>query len=126
MLTQYTTHQPSEIAAVAGIPITIARSIISIPAQILQLRVNYDTQATALVNANTALLQAQLSQPVAIVNAKTALQNAQNALMAAELAEQTTSLNGRAAIASARAALLEAMAALEKAPPPPRPTSGGQ
>ena len=45
------------------------------PAEMLQLRVNHDTQANALINARTAELQAQLDQ----LKAKQALDQAQAA-----------------------------------------------
>jgi hypothetical protein len=62
MPTDFGQHQPSEVAAIAGLPIQIAKALISIPAEMLQLRVNYDSQATAMIDAKTAELKAQLDQ----------------------------------------------------------------
>jgi hypothetical protein len=108
MLTDYTVQRPSELAAVAGIPLRIANDIIQIPANLLQLRVNYDTQATALVNAQTALKQAQIQQATSLKSAQTALVNAQTALLQARINQPT-------AVANAQAALVQAQVALQKA-----------
>jgi hypothetical protein len=64
----------------ARIPVDIMKAIVSVPAQILSARINYDNQATAQINAQVELLKAQLE----------ALQ-AQRALDAAKV-NQTTGL----------------------------------
>jgi hypothetical protein len=115
-LTTYGVQLPSEIAAVAGIPLNIAQSLLSIPAQILQLRVNYDTQATALVNARTQLYQAQVNNSAAVVVAQTQLIQAQTALAQARIGEPT-------AILTAQTALFKAMQALQSAATPPATTT---
>lgn len=78
MPVDYSIEQPSEIASIASIPVQIAKALISVPAEMLQLRVNHDTQANALINARTAELQAQLDQ----LKAKQALDQAQAAAAA--------------------------------------------
>jgi hypothetical protein len=62
MPTDFGEHQPSELAAITGLPVQVAKALISIPAQMLQLRVNYDSQASALIDAKTTELKAQLDQ----------------------------------------------------------------
>jgi len=53
-------QRPSEILAALGIPINMAKAIISIPTDLIKLRVNYDNQAAALTNAKVDALKAQL------------------------------------------------------------------
>jgi hypothetical protein len=108
MLTDYNLQKPSEIAAVAGIPLRIANDIMQIPAQILQLKVNYNSAETALTNSQTTLLQAQIQRNATLANAKAAVVNAQTALMQATLGQPT-------AVANAQTALLQAQQALEQA-----------
>ena len=72
MLSDYSADEPSEVATVASIPVDVAKAIVSVPAEILQLRVNYDNQAAALINARASELQAQL----ALVEAQRALEAA--------------------------------------------------
>lgn len=62
MPVDYSVDQPSEIASIASIPVQIAKALISIPAEIIQLRVNHDTEANALIEAKTTELTAQLEQ----------------------------------------------------------------
>jgi len=115
MLTDFTNQRPSELAAVANIPVQVADALVSIPTQILQLRVSYDTAATAAVNGQAAIRAAEVAQKTAIVNAETGLKAAETQLMQAELAQPAASINGQAAIVNARAALDQAEQALEKA-----------
>ena len=70
--TSYNFEHPSELLAILGLPVTIAKAVFSVPAQIIQLRVAYDTQATALVNAQVEYLKTQL----AALQAKKALDSA--------------------------------------------------
>lgn len=74
--TDYAVTRPSEVAAVASLPIDIAKAILSAPAEILQLKVNYDSQANALIDARVKTLQTQLqalqAQQALDVAAKTA------------------------------------------------------
>jgi len=108
MLVDYTAQRPSEIAAAVGILPIIAKHIVEIPTSLIQARVNYDTQATALVNADTALKQAKIQQAASMAEALTAVTNAQSALLQAEV-------NGPAAVANARVALIKAQQALNAA-----------
>lgn len=62
MPTDFGMDRPSEIAAIAGIPVEIAKALVSIPAELIQLRVNHDSQANALTAAQTEALKAQLEQ----------------------------------------------------------------
>jgi hypothetical protein len=108
MLTDYSAQRPSEVNAVAGLPVRIINDIMTIPTQLVQARVNYDTQATALVNGNTAVKQAQIQQANTLTNAQAAVVNARTALMQAQIGQP-------AAIANAQAALIQAQQALQKA-----------
>jgi hypothetical protein len=135
MLTDYSIQRPSEIAAVANIPVRIAQDLIQIPTQLLQLRLNYDTQATAvvnaqtayqqallsrtsalatsqatIVNAQTALRQAQLNQPIAVVNEQTALVNAQTTLQQSRANQPLAGVNSQIALVNANTALQQAQA----------------
>lgn len=60
--TDYSIGQPSELSGIASLPLDIAKAIVSVPASIIKLRVDYDSQANALVDAQTASLKAQLEQ----------------------------------------------------------------
>jgi hypothetical protein len=108
LLTDYSVQRPSELAAVVGIPVTIANHIMQIPAQVIQARVNYDTQATALVNAQTTLKKAQIEQSASLASAMADVVNAQAALKEAEI-------NKPASVIKAETALVQAQEALQKA-----------
>lgn len=56
----YNVNRPSEVAAVAGLPVDIAKALISIPTQMLQLRVNYNSEDTALIEAQKNALDAEI------------------------------------------------------------------
>lgn len=60
MPTTYSSQRPSERLAFLSIPPGIEKAIISVPTQRLQLRVIYDTQSTAQINAQTDALKARL------------------------------------------------------------------
>jgi hypothetical protein len=62
MPTDFGEHSPSEIAAIASLPVQIAKALVSVPAEMIKLRVDYDSQANALIGAKTAELNAQLDQ----------------------------------------------------------------
>jgi hypothetical protein len=110
-LTAYSNQQPSEIAAVAGIPLNIAQSVMSIPTQILQLRVNYDTAATALVNAKSQLSVAQTSALTAAANAQTQLVQAESALTQAQASAAAAGPAGQASVIAAQTNVINAQAA---------------
>lgn len=71
MPTEVSIDQPSTLAAISGLPLEIAKAIIEVPASIIKLRVDYESQSAALAEAKTKLLKAQLD-----------LQKAQDALNA--------------------------------------------
>lgn len=114
-LTTYGNQQPSEIAAVAGIPLSIAQSVMSIPAQVLQLRVNYNTTAAALVNARSSLYQAQFNAATAAATAQTQLVQAQASLTQAQIGAPAAGINAQANLINAQAAVITAQAAALKA-----------
>jgi hypothetical protein len=74
----YGIERPSEVASIASIPVQVAKALVSIPAEIIQLRVNHDTQANALIAAETAELAAQVEK----LRAQQALDEAQRAVAA--------------------------------------------
>lgn len=69
-------EQPSQLVAVSRIPIDILKAIVEVPASILKLRVDYDSQAAALVDAQTKQIKAQLD----LLKAQQALEDARNAV----------------------------------------------
>ncbi len=54
--TQWHTDNPSEVAAVFRIPVAMARALVEVPATLVQLRVNYDTRHTELVEAQRSYI----------------------------------------------------------------------
>lgn len=78
MPVDYSVEQPSELASIASIPVQIAKALVSIPAEIIQLRVNHDTQANALIAAKAAEMTAQVEQ----LRAQQALDAAREAVAA--------------------------------------------
>lgn len=62
MPADFSVEQPSELAAIAGLPVDIAKALISVPASLIKLRVDYDSQANAAIEAQTAALQAELAR----------------------------------------------------------------
>jgi len=59
MPTDYSIDRPSEVNAIAGLPFDVAKAIVSVPAEIIQLKVNYNSQDAALVAAQAKVLDAQ-------------------------------------------------------------------
>lgn len=59
LLIAHTEERPSEALSVVSIPYDIAKSIVSIPAEIISLKIDYSSKETALVEAQTKLFQAQ-------------------------------------------------------------------
>ena len=108
LLTDYSVNEPSEVLALLQIPLTIANHIIQIPTQIIQAKVNYNSQAAALVNAQTTLQQAQIQQGTTLDNAKAALLNAQAALNQADIQNTTNVVNARTALVNAITVLNQA------------------
>ncbi len=58
--TEFSTTRPSEILAVANLPLDLARAIISVPTEMLKLKVDYNNQAQALTEAQSKILQSRL------------------------------------------------------------------
>jgi hypothetical protein len=61
LLTEVSIDRPSTALAIVSLPIDILKALISIPAEIVKLRVDYSTQQTAEVTQQTKLLEAQLA-----------------------------------------------------------------
>lgn len=59
MLTSWEANRPSEVLEFVRLPIKIARSIVSIPTELIQLRVNYTNEATTLQQGYAQQLEAQ-------------------------------------------------------------------
>lgn len=66
MLAEISIDRPSTLASVATLPVDIAKALVSVPAEIIKLRVDYSTQQTSetaqavkLIEAQIDLLQAQ-------------------------------------------------------------------
>jgi hypothetical protein len=53
-------EQQSQLAAVARIPVDILKAIVEVPAELVRLRVNYDSQSAALIEAQTRQLKAEI------------------------------------------------------------------
>ncbi|WP_345816674.1 hypothetical protein AAGS40_27235 (plasmid) [Paraburkholderia sp. PREW-6R] len=101
MLTDYTMQRPSEVAAIAGIPVRIANDIMTIPTQLLQMRVNYDTASVARINGDVAVKSAQIQQAATLANAETAVVNAQTALSSARIGSSTSIANAQTGLVNA-------------------------
>lgn len=111
MLTDYTMQRPSELAAIAGIPVRIANDIMTIPTQVLQMRVNYDTASVARINGDASVKAAQIQQAATLATAETAVVNAQAALESARIGAPTSIANAQTALAKALEQLREARTA---------------
>ncbi len=61
LLTELSIDRPSTALAVASLPIEVLKAIVSIPAEIIKLRVDYSSQQTAEVNQQVKLLEAQIA-----------------------------------------------------------------
>lgn len=59
LLISHKEGRPSEALSVVAIPYDIVKAIVSVPAGIISLKVDYSSKETALVEAQTKLLQAQ-------------------------------------------------------------------
>lgn len=71
----YSTDRPSQAVAVARLPVEIMKAIVEVPASILKLRVDYDSNANALTDAEVKSLKAQLD----LLKAQRELDNAKSA-----------------------------------------------
>ena len=61
MLTSWEANRPSEALEVVRLPVKILRSVVSVPAELFQLRVNYSNEAANLQDAYARQLQTQQS-----------------------------------------------------------------
>ena len=61
MLTSVESDQPSQLIELARFPGRVAKEVISIPAEILQLKIDYSSKEAAEINADKAILDAQKS-----------------------------------------------------------------
>ncbi|WP_339692140.1 hypothetical protein [uncultured Parasphingorhabdus sp.] len=59
MLTSWEANRPSEVLEIVRLPIRLLKAVISVPAEILQLRVNYSSQAESLSSGYAKQLEAQ-------------------------------------------------------------------
>ncbi len=59
MLTSHSINRPSEALAIVKIPYDIAKALISVPAEIFRLRVDYTNQEAALIDARTKVLKSK-------------------------------------------------------------------
>lgn len=73
MPVDYAIDRPSELNAVVGLPLDVAKALISVPAEMIQLKVNYSSKDTAFVaaqqnalDAKTALIEAQQKYDAAV------------------------------------------------------------
>jgi len=71
MLVEVSVDKPSMAAAIASIPVEILKALVSIPASIIKLRVDYETQSASLVNSQANVLKAQVD----LLNAQKALED---------------------------------------------------
>ena len=58
--TDFSTNRPSELLAIASLPLDIARAIISVPTDLIKLKVDYNNEAEALVKAKAGIADNQL------------------------------------------------------------------
>ena len=72
--------QPSQLAALARLPVDILKAMLEVPTSLIKLRIDYDNQGASLTDAQTKQLKAQLD-----------LLKAQQALKAAQDAESSSS-----------------------------------
>jgi hypothetical protein len=107
MLVDYNVTRPSELAAIADIPIKFINNIMSIPGSILKFRFDFTSAESQLITEQTARLKAQNDQAVAIINMHIALETARASLANAPLADATTRVNAIKALREAQKALEE-------------------
>lgn len=111
MLTNYNVTRPSEVAAVANVPVQLVNDVMSIPTSILQFRLNYATAQANLATQQAARLQAQSNEAVAVVSAQTALENARSTLADTAINNETARTNAINALVQAEQTLKTSIAA---------------
>jgi hypothetical protein len=72
MLLDHQIDRPSQMAAIVRLPVDLLKAVLSVPAEIIKLRVDYQSESASLVEARTKLLKAQLD----LLNAQQALDDA--------------------------------------------------
>lgn len=60
MPTSFSSEQQSQLAAIARIPVDILKAIVEVPASIIKLRVDYESQNAALIEAQMKQMKAEL------------------------------------------------------------------
>jgi len=71
MLVEVSLDKPSMAAAIASLPVEILKALVSIPAAIIKLRVDYESQSAALATSQANVLKAQVD----LLNAQKALED---------------------------------------------------
>jgi hypothetical protein len=107
MLTDFSANRPSEVAALVDVPVKLAQDLVAIPSSILKLRLDYTTNSSDLMKAQTALINAQSDRTVASLSAQKALADARASLINAQLGVPQ-------AFAQAEQELIKAQQVLEK------------
>ncbi len=74
MLTELSLDQPSGVVAIASLPVDILKALMSIPAELIKLKVDYSSQQTAQTEQQAKLIEAQLK----LLKLQAELQAAQN------------------------------------------------
>jgi hypothetical protein len=59
MLARFKADKPNEVVAFLSIPVDVAKAIISIPTEILQLKIDYSSKEEAYLNAQKLVIEAQ-------------------------------------------------------------------
>lgn len=74
MLTELSLEQPSTLAAVAVLPVEILKALVSIPAELIKLRIDYSSQEKSEIEGQVKIIEAQ----IALLKAQRDLQAAQD------------------------------------------------
>jgi len=61
LLTRFKAEKPNEVVAFLSIPVDVAKAIISVPTEILQLKIDYSSKEEAYLNAQKLVIEAQQS-----------------------------------------------------------------
>lgn len=81
MPTSFSSEQQSQLAAIARIPVDILKALVEVPASIVKLRVDYESQNAALIEAQTKQMKAELE----LLKAQQALRDSQGKAAGSEL-----------------------------------------
>jgi hypothetical protein len=85
--TDYYINRPSEILAVATLPTTIMRGMLSTVTEVFKLKIDQDTQATALVKGQADMAQAAFNAQAQKLKNETAILTDETARITAETAK---------------------------------------